>query len=128
MRHGDAAARAERQPFHVRELVARARRVSLAAGPGVRLADRAHRDGARRDHVLLDERRRHLQAARDVVEVLDLFVLRQELARVDVEREQIADRVRVLLAVQPLRRDRGIAVLARRDRVERALEPRDEAT
>ncbi len=101
-------------------------RVRLAAGPRVGTAHRAHRERARRDHVLLDERRRDLQAARDVVEVHDLLVLRQELGRVDLEREQLVNRVRVFLAVEPVRDDRGECVPRSGRRVQRLLEPRDE--
>ncbi len=124
--HEHAAARAERQALHVRLLVAGACPVRLAAGPRVGTAHRAHRERTRRDHVLLDERRRDLQAARDVVEVHDLLVLRQELGRVDLEREQLMNCVRVFLTVEPVRNDRGERMLRGSRRVQRLLEPRDE--
>jgi len=122
-----AAARAERQALHVRLLKAGSRVIRLAAGPHVGPPDRLHGDHARRADVLLDERRRDLQPARNVVEVLDDLVERQERRRVDVDREQVADRVLVFLAVQPVRRNRFRPALVGRGLIERALEPRDQA-
>ncbi len=126
VRRDEAAARAERQAAHVRLLVPRRREVGLTARARIGPTDGAHGDLPRRTDVLLDERRRDLQSARDVVEVLDLFVLRQELRAVDVEREQIAHGVGVFLAIQPMRHDGLIAVVRRGRFVERVLEPRDE--
>ena len=67
----NAAARAERQDRAtcVSCVPGPARKVQ-PAGPRIRPADRLHGDGARGDHVLLDEGRRHLQRRRDVVEAL----------------------------------------------------------
>src|SRR6185503_9912690 len=126
VRDDEAAARAERQALHVRLLAARRREVRLAAGARIGPADGADRDLPRGADVLLHERRRHLEAGRDVVEVLDLFVLRQELDGVDLEREQVADRVAVFLAIQTVRHDRLIAVVRDRGLVERVLKPYDE--
>ena len=71
----------------------------------------------RRD-VALDQRRRDAEHVGDVVEAGRRIVGRQQRADVDVEREQIADGVRVLGAVQPVQRRRaGIGIGARpRDR------------
>src|SRR5690606_19074192 len=55
------------------------------------------------------------------------LVERKEGRRVDVEREQVADRVLVLLTVQPMRRNGPRPALLRGRFVERALEPCDEA-
>ena len=89
----DAAARAERQAGHVRELRARAGAERPAAGPRVGPAHGLHRHGARRDHVLLDEGRRHLQRRGDVVEAVGDVVGRQQLGGVELDGEQIAHRV-----------------------------------
>ena len=86
----DAAARAERQPGHVRELRAGAGAEGPSAGPRVGTAHRLHGHGARGDDVLLDEGRRHLQRRRDVVEALGDVVGRQHLGGVEVHRQQIA--------------------------------------
>ena len=110
----------------LRLLVPRRREVGLTARARIGPTDGAHGDLPRRTDVLLDERRRDLQSARDVVEVLDLFVLRQELRAVDLEREQIADGVGVFLAIQAMRHDRLIAMVRRGRFIERVLEPRHE--
>ena len=64
----DAAARAERQPGHVGELRAGAGAERPSLRPCVAPAHRLDGHLARGDHVLLDERRRHLQRRGDVVE------------------------------------------------------------
>ena len=61
---------------------------------------------ARRDDVLLDEGRRHLQRRGDVVEALGHVVGRQHLGGVEVHRQQIAHGVAVFLAVQPVQHER----------------------
>ncbi len=101
----NASARAERQTWHVRELRAGSGAEGPAAGSRIRPAQRLHGHSARGDHVLLDERRRHLQRRRDVVEALGDVVCRQDLARVELDGEQIADRVCVFLAVEPMQDD-----------------------
>ncbi len=58
--------------------------------------------------------------------MFDLFVLRQELDGIYFEREQVADCVRVLLAIQSVRHDRLVAVGRGGGFVERVLEPGDE--
>ena len=76
------------------------------------VADGLERDRARGIDVLIDERRRHLERVRVVVEVTLDVVLGQQRRRIDLEREQVADRVRVLAAVQAAQRDttrRGLA-------------------
>ena len=57
-----------------------------------------------RAKVLLHQRRRHLQHAGDVVEPIAGVVCRQHRRDVEVERQQIADRVAVLGAVQTMER------------------------
>ena len=116
-----AAARAERQPLDVlvvRPLAGRRvgdlrrRRRAIAHG----LAADLHR---RRD-VALHERRRHGERFGDVVEAFVRVVGRQQRLDVDVDRQQIADGVGVLGAVQAMER-RRVEVRARRVG---AIEPR----
>ena len=122
----DAAARAERQSGHVRQLRAGGRLERPAAGPSVGLAERLDGDGARRNDVLLDERGRHLQRGGDVVVALGDIVGGQHVARVEVDGEQIAHRVRVFLPVQAMEDDLVCQVRrpCRGGAVERVLEPR----
>jgi hypothetical protein len=54
------------------------------------------------DEIRLHQRRRHRERAGDVVEAARGIVGRQELARIDLEREQVANRVGVLRAVQSM--------------------------
>ena len=60
-------------------------------------------DDARRAEIPLRERTRHLQDARDVVEAVTRVVRRQQVGCVDLDGEQVADRVGVLEPVQPMR-------------------------
>ena len=119
----NAAARAERQARDVRKLRAGRRAEGPAAWARVRLAHRLHRHGARRDDVLLDERRRHLQRCRNVVEAAGNVIGRQQIVRVDVYGEKIADRVAVFLAVEAVQHNliRQMQLAARV--VERRFEP-----
>ena len=113
----DAAARAERQPFDVIALRAIGRHPVHRARPARRVGSPTASAGdlARRRQVLFEQRRRHLQHVRDVVEPVRLVVGRQESGRVDLEREQIADRVGVLGAVQAVkRRPAGVGFRERR--------------
>ena len=114
----EAAARAERQAPQVMLLEPRAgsavrrqrndhvRGVAVLRRDrqGFRIADGLERDGPRRVDVLRDESRRHLQRLGVVVEVALDIVLGQQRLRVHLEREQVADRVRVLAAVQAAQR------------------------
>ena len=119
VRDDEAAARAERHAGQMMLLAARAGRaigrqrddhvgrVAVRRRDRQRLgvADGLERDRARRIDVLSDEGRRHLQRVGVVVEIALDVVLRQQRRRVDLEREQVADRVRVLAAVQAAQRD-----------------------
>ena len=104
-----------------------ARAVHGGHGRRVGIADGERRDLCRRRQILLEQRRRHAQHVRDVVEAVALVVGRQELGRVDLERQQIAHGVAVLGAVQAV--DRRLAGLGRRQRalVQPPLEVGDEA-
>ena len=99
----DAAACAERKALDVRIL----REVAGHAIHGAiesnrRIADRQPADPGGRGHVSLDERRRDAEHIGDVVEAGRGVVWRQQRADVDVEREQIANGVRLLGPVQTM--------------------------
>ena len=99
----DAAARAERQRI-VRILVGRDG-VLHTRNARVGIADREPRDLPRRGNVLIEERRRHAQGGRDIVEALHLDVLRQNFLRIHVHAHQRFHGRGVLGAVQALDRD-----------------------
>ena len=99
----DAAARADRQPLDVvvlRQVAADAER--FLGRPDLRIADRQAADLPRRRKVPLHQHRRHAQHVSDVVEAVRAVVGRQERRDVDVERQQIADRVAVLRAIEAM--------------------------
>ena len=136
----EAAARAERHARQMMLLPARAgstvrrqrddhvRGVAVLRRDGQRrgIADCLERDRARGVDVLIDERRRHLERVRVVVEVALDVVLGEQRCRIDLEREQVADGVRVLAAVQAAQRDTTGRSLTG-GRVDLAGEPRREA-
>jgi hypothetical protein len=104
MRGQQAAARARWQ----RLVLAGLRRVAanpvgLRAGSDVRTADgqRADLGGCRQ--VSLEQRRRQPEHVGVVVEAIRRIVRRQQRGRIDLQREQIANRVRVLGAVETMR-------------------------
>ncbi len=97
------AGRADRQSFDVRVL----RRVltdaeGLAGRLRFRIADRQRRDLVGRRQIALEQDRRHAERVGDVVEAVRRIVGRQHRRGVDVEREQIANRVGVFHAIQPM--------------------------
>ncbi len=99
--HEHAAARAERQPFDVIGLRAVGRHAIGADGRrDVGVAHRGARDFPRGREVTIHQRRIGAEHVGDVVEAVRLAVVRQQRVGVDLEREQIADRVAVLGAVQ----------------------------
>ena len=63
---------------------------------------RQTRDGGRRGHVAFEQRGRHGQHACRRCRTRGIRLVRNERSSVDLEREQIADRVRVFGAVQPV--------------------------
>ncbi len=97
-----AAARAERQPFDVTVLRGVVRRVEHGQRRRGLGADGQTADLAGRRQVRLHQRGRRRQRAGHVVEPVARIVGRQERRGVDVQREQVADRVRVFGAVQPV--------------------------
>jgi len=86
----------------------------------------AFTDAAGRDHILLDERRRHLQAGRDVVEAVHDVIGGQHGRGIEVDGEEIANRIRVLLAIEPVQHDRVRHVGVTGGLVERRLQPGDQ--
>ena len=124
----DAAARADRQTRHVivlREIAAHAERLERRCDS--RAGDGEAADLPRRREVSLHERRRDVQHRRVVVEAVGFLVWRQERGDIDVEREEIADGVAVLGAVQPV--NGGVPQRRRRQRrlVDRGFQVGDEA-
>ena len=103
MRHQQAAARAERQALDVLVVHPLARgRIRDLRRRRRAVADRAPADLQGRRHVALHQRRRHRQRLGDVVEAFARVVAGQQRAHVHVHRQQIADRVGVLGAVETL--------------------------
>ncbi len=123
-----SAARAERQTLDVRALIGAARRTVRGAGrPGRRIPNRPRADDARGRDVLVEERRRHLQDAGDVVEAVGFVVLGQEGAGVDAQPEQFLDGGGIFGAVEPMQRHASRIRVRRGGLVERALQPGHEA-
>ena len=122
-----AAVRPERQPFDVlvlRQVMARA--IDLGARTHFRVPHRQRADAIGRGEIAIEQRRRHGEHVADVVEAVAGVVGRQQGRHVHVEREHIADGVRILRPVQAaqdrapgIRRVGGTAI-------ERALEVSDE--
>ena len=99
----NSAARPRRQPFDVLVLrQIRPHAVHRRARGDVEVAHRQPADVPRRRQVTLHQRRRDRQDVRDVVEPAALIVGRQQRGRVDVQGQQIADRVGVLGPVQTM--------------------------
>ena len=119
----DAATRAQRQR-HVRVGIG-GDGVFRTRHRWIGIADRELRDLPRGGDVLAQEGGRHGQRRRDVVEAVDLAVLRQHVRRFQLHTHQRLHRRDVLRAVQPL--DRNMARLRSLGlRVERVLHPADE--
>ena len=121
-------ARAERQVIGAIVLLAIGRDTVGVAGR-LRAADcpdRKAADRLRRGEIAFHEGRRHPQHAGDVVEAVAGVVGRQEIGDVHVERQQVADGVLVLGAVQPMECLGATRIrMGRRCAIERALEKRD---
>ena len=126
-RNAHAAARAERLAVQVLGLHEPARRAVRRDGRArVRVADGEPADPRGRRDVARQQRRRHAERARDVVEAGARVVAGQERRRVDGHVEQVAHGVRVLGAVQAVQRRRAGIRRCARGRVERVLEPAHE--
>ena len=123
-----AATRSERQPVEVirlREITGHAIRRRRGREQQVADGEAAHLHG--RGRVSLDQRRRHAQRIGDVVETLARIVRRQQRRRVDVEMEQIANRVGVLRPVHPMQKMTARIRRERRCAIELRLEARGKA-
>ena len=77
-------------------------RNSSPIGGVLRIAERQRADALGRGQVALEQHRRHAEHVGVVVEAGARIVRRQQRRDVDVEREQIANRVGVLGAIQPM--------------------------
>ncbi len=114
----EAAARAERQAFdvlHLGGVPAHVKGLRARANRGA--ADRERADLAGRRQIAFEQRRRRAEHVGDVVEAVARIVGGQQRRRIDVQRQQIADRVRVLRPVEAMdQRSAGIRLArARRD-------------
>ena len=106
--HADAADGTERQAFEMLRLrLIAARRVRFRRRRRRRIAERERADAIRRREIALEQCRRDDEQVADVVEAERGVVGRQQRCDVDVEIEQIANRVRVLGAIQAPQRRRG---------------------
>ena len=121
----DAATRPERQAFDVVVLRRVFRRAIHDQPRRRRLPDCEPADFSGRVHVRLDERRRDAKRAGDVVEPMRGIVGRQIDARIDVEREDVADRVGVLRPIQAM--EAGRRRVSDRRAIQFVFEIRDEA-
>ena len=105
MGHDEPAAGAKRQTLDMGVLDEAGRRpIDDGLRQHRQIADGAPADLHRRRDVAFDQRRRHGQDTGDVVETVGGVVGRQQRLDVDLEREQVADRVRVLAAIEPVQR------------------------
>ena len=123
----EPAASAIRQAIDVLGLHQEVRHVvRLLLGGHLRIADGEAADRRGRVRVALDQHGRDSERAGDVVEPEARVVAGQKLLRVDVQREQIADGVRVFRAVQPVQRRPAGIRRACGEPIELGLEVRDE--
>ena len=124
-----AAARAERQSVEAPVLrQVRRHPVHDLLDGRARISDRAGRDGARRVEVAVQQRGRHAQHVADVVEPVARVVRRQQSRGVDLEPQEVADRVGVLRAIQAVERGPPAGVgLRGRCRIELRFEVGDQA-
>ena len=72
--------------------------------PHVRIAHSLRADALRGGQIPVEQEWRRVQRSRDVVEAEVRAVARQQLGHVDVERQQVANRVSVLRAVEAMHR------------------------
>ena len=105
MTDGDAAARAERRPVDVL-LLSNGLRHPIGFDPrrDPPIADRHPSDRVTGPDVALHQGRRDREALGDVVEAVALVVGRQQRVDVELETEQVADRIGVLGAIETMQR------------------------
>ena len=119
----DAAAGAEGKPLDVRilrEVAGQA--VHRAIESNRRIADREPADPGGRGYISLDECGRDAKHIGDVVEPGRGVVWWQQRADIDVEREEIAHRVRVFRSIETMERRRAGIGMAHRRSIERGFE------
>ena len=123
-----AAACVIRQLFvHALVLPEAARDVEgLDGRTGPRIADGEPADLLRREHIPLEESRRNREDVSDVVEPVVRLVGRQQRSRVDVQREQVPNRVGVLHLIQAMIRGAAGIRMGRRLPIQLRLQPRHE--
>ncbi len=92
----------------------------------IRIADRQRADLARGVHVALEQHGRNAEHVADVVEAVGGVVRRQQRRGIDIERQQIANGVRVLGAVQAVQHGPSGIGLDRGRPIERIRKPGDE--
>ncbi len=123
----DAADRADRLAFDVgvlRRVLADVKR--LGGGAEVGIADRHRADLVRGLHEPLEQHRRHPENVADVVKPVRGVVGRQQRRRIDIEREEIAHRIRVFGAVETMEnRTAGVGRFGGRA-IQCGREPRDQ--
>ena len=115
----------ERQPFDV--LVLRqvlANPVGVADGTDPRIAHRERADLSRRRQIALLQRRRDTQHVGNIVETVRRIVRGKERGHIDLEGQEIADRVGVFRAVQPMKHRPPRIGLQRPSSIQFALERR----
>ena len=123
---GHAAKRAQREALEV--LVLRqvlADRVRVAANADAGIADRDRADLPRGGEIRLQQRRRTAKRVGHVVESIRGIIRRKEQRDVDVESQQIPDRVRVLGPVEPVQHGPSGIRMRVRGGIELFLEPVD---
>ena len=120
-----AAAGAERQPVHANILRQIGRQTErLGRRRGHRSADRETADLLGGRKIALEQARGHPQHAGDVVEAVAAIVGRQQRRDVDLEREQVANDVVILAAVEPVEGVGPARVrMRRRSAIELGLQP-----
>jgi hypothetical protein len=93
-----------------------------------RRADGQAADLVGRGEIALEQRRRQLEHTGDVVEAVARIVAGQQARHVDVDGDEIADGVAILVAIQPVERHgaSGVRRVGRRA-VELVFEPREDA-
>ena len=99
----------------------------LVAGNGRRVAHRQRAQLSGRVQVALEEHRRGAEQIGDVVEAVARFVRRQQRHGIDLEVEQVLDRVGVLRPVHPVHHRTAHVGLGRGGAIERRLHRGDEA-
>ena len=120
-----AAARAHRRAIDAAHLRRRARNlVGDRRRRGVAIANGQAADLARRTEVAVHQRRREALRVGDVVEAVADRVGRQERRHIDVDVQQVADRVLVFGAIEALERTRARIRVERRELVHPRLERR----